>query len=111
MVDENEEFVLGKDVTAQAKSKSRGDTVVIAARLSVEEFSQLEATCSATGKTMSQAVREAIGEWLRSSRRREPTVTVFFGGVTTSIGAKEMEGQAVVIRPEHEEPATTFVGR
>jgi len=113
MTTENEDFVLGEEVTTRAKSRSRGDTVVLSVRLSLEEFSGLEALSTATGKTLSQVVREAIGERLRTSRLSEPRVTVFFGGVTTSIGVPELQGRAVVIEPKleagNEDPIRTYV--
>lgn len=93
---DNQDLELGEEVTAQAKGRSRRDAVV-SVRLPIEEFAALEAECSATGKTMSQLIREALSERTHARRRGDPSITVFFGGVTTSFGSTEPERGAEVV--------------
>ncbi len=95
---ENEEFILGEDVTGQAKSKSRGGTAVIAVRLSLEELAQVESISRETGRTVSHVVREAIRNWLRFEVSGQPTVTVTYeGGPTTTVGTLGTQGHAKVV--------------
>ena len=99
---ENEEFALGEDVTALARSRSRGGTAVVAVRLSLSELSEIESICQATGKTMSQVIREALRNWLHFDAASQPTVTISIkGGSTTTTGASRQQGQAVVVEAEN----------
>lgn len=53
------EFVLGRNVTEQARGKEK-DTMVMSVRLAVNEFAKLSAVAEAEGKTVSQVAREGI---------------------------------------------------
>ncbi len=102
---ENEEFALGENVTALAKSKSRGGSAVVAVRLSLSEFSEIESISRATGRSVSQVVREALRNWLHFDASSQPTVTISIkGGLTTTTGASRQQGQAVVVQTENLEP-------
>ena len=100
MSTENEEFVLGEDVTALAGPKSRGGTAVLSIRLPLEEVSEIESISRATGKTVSHVIREAIKTWLHFTAYTQPTVTISFKeGSTTSTGTLGQRGEAVVVEP------------
>lgn len=102
---ENEEYVLGEEVTSSARTKSRGGTAVVAVRLSVEEIAELESTSRATGKSLSQVLREAIRKGLRyDDEIFQPTVTISIqDGVTTTTGAARQYSQAAVAEKREEE--------
>lgn len=95
---ENEEFTLGRNVTGQAKSNSRGGTAVVAVRLSLEEISQIESISRDTGKTISHIVRDAVRNWLRFEVSGQPTITLTWeGGGTATMRAGGAQGCAEVV--------------
>ena len=57
--EQDEDFILGQEVTDIALGKSR-DTVVLSIRMPIAEFAQLERLCEDSGKTLSEVVREAV---------------------------------------------------
>ena len=69
MIEQND-FVLGRNVTEQAKAVEGRGTVVLSIRLSADELDSLSIIAEAEDKTLSQVVREAIRQW-RSNRQRE----------------------------------------
>ena len=58
-----EGVVLGENVTQFAKAKSGKGTAVISVRLSTDDISRLETVGRASGKTVSQVVRDAIAAY------------------------------------------------
>jgi hypothetical protein len=88
MFADEEEFVLGEDITSLARAKGRKETVVFSVRLSREEFERLDAAAQMQGKTASQIAREAIRNVVVSSNlSQQPSITVsFLGGGTTTTG-------------------------
>jgi hypothetical protein len=67
---EQQDFVLGRNVTEQAKAVEGRGSVVLSIRLSASELEFLSNIAVADDKTLSQVVREAIRQW-RSNRQRE----------------------------------------
>ena len=57
--EQDEDFILGQEVTDIAMSKSR-DTVVLSIRMPIAEFAHLEQLCVDSGKTLSEVVRDAV---------------------------------------------------
>ena len=57
------EFILGDNVSQAARGKDRRDTTVISVRLSNDEVARLERLGLASGKTVSQIVRDAISAY------------------------------------------------
>lgn len=92
---DNEDVTLGEDVTALAKSKSKGGTSVVAVRLSLEELSELESISQETGKTVSQVMREAIRNGLYFNAYSRPSVTVSIGTNATTSGHLVPQGQVL----------------
>jgi len=92
-VGENEnECVLGEDVTDLAGQRSRGGTTVLSIRLSLDELAEIESISRATKKTISQVAREAIREALRFHRHSQPQVVPLEG---RTINLAEQSGQVV----------------
>ncbi len=60
------DFLLGSNVTEQARGKAK-DTVVMSVRLALEEFTKLNAVAEAEGKTTSQVAREGIRARIREN--------------------------------------------
>jgi hypothetical protein len=84
---EADEFVLGEEVTQAARGKPRRETAVLSVRLSVEEIAELEALSRASGKSMSQILREALLSYVHQGGPVQPTITVsVFEGPTFSTG-------------------------
>ena len=63
-----DEYILGENITDIALSKKPRETVVVSVRLPVEDFKQLDKIISESGKSLSQAVREAIKAYAESQR-------------------------------------------
>jgi hypothetical protein len=103
-MNDDEELVLGKDVTELFGSKEKRGTVVLSVRVSAEELEAIEAASDAEGKTVSQVVREAVRNCLQVSRRSEPTVTVSFwnGEAVSSVrtGPSTQTSRASQVRTE-----------
>ena len=57
--EQDEDFILGQEVTDIAMSKSR-DTVVLSIQMPIAELAQLEQLCADSGKTLSEVVRDAV---------------------------------------------------
>lgn len=63
MNNRDEDIVLGDDVTRLAKPEQRRGTAVLSVRLAVDEVNRLEAVGRASGKTVSQVIRDAIAAY------------------------------------------------
>ena len=63
MTTNNEEFQLGEDVTNQAIGRRNRGTNVVSIRLGNAEIARLERLGIASGKTVSQVVRDAISSY------------------------------------------------
>lgn len=57
---ERADFELGRDVTAQAKTEGKRETVVLSIRVTGEELRRLETLARGSGKSVSQVAREAL---------------------------------------------------
>jgi hypothetical protein len=87
---DEQEYVLGQDVTEAAASKTKGGTTVLSVRLTTEELAAIEAVADETGRTLSQVVREAIHSCIQLVRSSQPMVTVSIRDVhTTSFGGQK----------------------
>jgi CHASE3 domain sensor protein len=85
---DEQEYVLGQDVTKAAASKAKSGTVMLSVRVAAEELAAVEAFANATGKTMSEVVREALRTCLRLARDTQPSITVSVqDGMTMSMGS------------------------
>ena len=94
MSDEHE-YVLGQDVTTAARSKTKSGSVMVSVRLSADELATIEAAAQASGRSLSQVIREAIRNGIRlaprtASVQSEVTVSVS-GGATFSTGGRRTE--------------------
>jgi hypothetical protein len=65
-----QDFILGRNVTEQAKAHEGRGSAVLSLRLSGEELDSISNIAEVEDKTLSQIVREAIRQWL-SNRQRE----------------------------------------
>jgi predicted transcriptional regulator len=87
MSNEQDEYILGEDVTAAATVKGRRGTSVLSVRVSNQELARLDALSQMTGKTFSQIVREALDHCYQLSRESQPAITVVVqGGSSVSTG-------------------------
>ena len=87
MHDKRDDYILGRNVTEQAQSREKGETVVLSFRLSGEEFVTLSEFAESHGRTVSQVAREAIQQWLLD-RGRDPrwAAMSFSGGTRVQFG-------------------------
>ena len=84
---EQEEYVLGEEVTSAAVATSRQGTAVLSVRLPADEIGAIENISRAAGKTPSQVVREALRAYLHVQRHAQAAITVSIqGGYTVSTG-------------------------
>lgn len=90
MANENEEYVLGENVTRLALGKKVRDSVVVSVRLSLEDFARLERICAETDKSMSQVVREAVSAYSGSDNRH---------GQSFKVNMRTSEGIAIAVGP------------
>lgn len=81
-----EEYALGDDVTSSVAAKPRTGTVVLSVRVRVEELAAIEAASRATGKSLSQLVRDAVSTYLHFQRTGGHVVTISDRSRTTSTG-------------------------
>ena len=87
-MNDEHEYVLGQDVTKAAESKNRSGSVMLSVRLSAEELAAIEAMADASGKTLSQVVREAVRNCLQVAEKAQPVMTISVsGGMTMRTGA------------------------
>jgi predicted DNA-binding protein len=70
------EYVLGQEVTSAAAAKVRTGTAVLSVRLTAGELAAVEAASKASGKTVSQVVREAIKSYLHYERSGTYSITI-----------------------------------
>ena len=85
-MNQREEYVLGRDVTDQAKARESRGTVVISFRISSEEFDALTEYAGAQRKTVSQIAREAFREGLTSRSQTQWAAMSFAGGSMVCFG-------------------------
>lgn len=87
MTQNQQEYVLGRNVTEQAQAQENRGTVVLSLRLSSAEFDMLNDLAEMQGRTVSQVAREAIQAWLKhGSRETQWAALSFFGGSTAYFG-------------------------
>ena len=108
---EQEEYVLGEDVTAQAAAKASKGTAVLSVRLPIEDLATLESLSRVTGRTTSQLVREALTSYLQTrlqpnfvftmSRRTETFSSGAFPQLGRPAGIVTLDdyGQAAISQP------------
>src|SRR4051794_10054426 len=83
MRNDETEDTLGGDGTEVMAPKARRSTTVLSVRVTSEELAQLEIASRATGKTLSQLVREAIAGCMNGGAGGQPSITVSVEGITT----------------------------
>ena len=88
-MNQREEYVLGRDVTEQAKARENRGTVVISFRISNEEFGALTENAGVQGKTVSQVAREAFRQGLTSRGPTQWAAMSFAGGNMVYFGNAE----------------------
>ncbi len=98
-------YTLGNDVTSSVASRSRTGTVVLSVRVRIEEMAEIEATSRATGKSLSQLVRDAVSTYLHFQRTGAHVVTISDRSHTTSTGelgsvGKGARSQTISLSPE-----------
>ncbi len=102
----HEAYTLGSDVTSSARPDgSRTGTVVLSVRVRIEELAEIEATSRATGKSLSQLVRDAVATYLHFQRTGAHVVTISDRSHTTSTGelgsvGKGARSQTISLSPE-----------
>ena len=69
---ERTDYVLGHDVTEQARSQESRLTGIVSLRLSAEEMDALCAVADREGKYLSEVVRDAVLKHLKSKRAKQP---------------------------------------
>lgn len=72
---ERTDYVLGRDVTEQARSHEDRTTSVVSLRLSSEEMDALCAVADQEGKYLSDVVRDAVRRHLKSRKAKGPAET------------------------------------
>ncbi len=68
---ERTDYVLGRDVTEQARSQESRTTGVVSLRLSAEEMDALCAVADKEGKYLSDVVRDAVRKHLKSRKAKQ----------------------------------------
>lgn len=98
--DYDEEYTLGQDVTAIASSKGP-KSIVVSVRLPVDEFARLEKLCSASGKSLSQVVRDAVAAHHETETKhtRKVTITMVSSGGNVFTYGAPMERTVSPCRP------------
>lgn len=86
---QQEEYVLGRNVTQQARARENRGTVVISFRISGEEFDALSDVADGRGKTVSQVAREAFRQGLTSRGPTQWAAISFPGGNMVYFGNAE----------------------
>ena len=69
---ERSDYVLGRDVTDQARSHEDRTSSVVSIRLSAEEMDTLCTVADQEGKYLSDVVRDAVRKHLRSRKAKQP---------------------------------------
>ncbi len=59
----NEEYVLGQDITSIARAKNRKETSVVSVRLTGSEVTKLDSLSRQSMKSVSQIVKDAIAAY------------------------------------------------
>jgi predicted DNA-binding protein len=81
MSNRQDEYVLGKEVTAIAKGRGAKATTVVSVRFAVDEVIRLEQISQQTGKSVSDIIREAVSSYMPSEDSFENN-----GGMTIQVG-------------------------
>lgn len=83
-----EDIELGRNVTEGATRGAQARaTAVLSLRVTAAELAEVEAVGGATGRSISQVIRDAIREHLHHQRLGMSGTITFPSGVTTSMGA------------------------
>ena len=77
-------YVLGRNVTEQARAHERRGTVVLSVRLSGEEFDALANFAESQEWTVSQAARAAVQQWLARPQRATHSAFISFPSGSTA---------------------------
>ena len=69
---ERTDYVLGRDVTEQARSQESRTTGIVSLRLSAEEMDALCVVADREGKYLSDVVRDAVRRHVKSVKAKQP---------------------------------------
>ena len=83
------DYILGRDVTEQAKARESRGTVVVSFRISGDEFDALSDSADGQGKTVSQVAREAFRRGIKSRGPTQWAAMSFLGGNIIYFGDAE----------------------
>ena len=78
MNEDRQDYVLGRNVTEQARARERRSTVVLSLRLSGDEFDALGDFADLEGRTVSHVARAAIQQWLAHPYRATHSASMSF---------------------------------
>jgi hypothetical protein len=78
MTQDQQEYMLGRNVTERAQAKENRGTVVLSLRLSSVEFDMLTDRAESQRRTVSQVAREAIQGWLKHGNRETQWAALSF---------------------------------
>ena len=86
---QQQDYILGRDVTEQAQARESRGTVVVSFRISANEFDALSDIADGQGKTVSQVAREAFRHGLTSRGPTQWAAMSFAGGNMVYFGNAE----------------------
>ena len=86
---QQQDYILGRDVTEQAQAHENRGTVVVSFRISGDEFDALSDVADGQGKTVSQVAREAFRQGLTSRGPTQWAAMSFAGGNMVYFGNAE----------------------
>ena len=102
MVNQQNDYVLGRDVTEQAEARESRGTAVVSFRVSGDEFDALSELADSQGKTVSQVAREAFRQGLTSAGPTRRAAMSFPNGVVAYFGDPDDERTSGTGEPDVE---------
>ena len=88
-MNQQEDYILGRDVTEQAQAQESRGTVVVSFRVSGHEFDALSDLAESQGKTVSQVAREAFRQGLTSAGPTRRAAISFINGNKVYFGSAD----------------------
>ena len=102
----NDDQILGDNITEMAASRRRAETAVISVRLGLDEIARLEEMGRASGRTVSQVIRDAIAAYAV----REPRlVLALWNGTELSTGSLEHNSLSWNVAVRQDDPQGSYV--
>ena len=78
MNEHRQDYVLGRNVTEQARARERRGTVVLSFRVSGNEFDALSELADSEGRNISHVARAALQQWLAHPHRAAHSASMSF---------------------------------